>query len=89
MRRAASISLKGEPDLNAALRLPGALQAEDRSSDDLTALAASVLEQMVPLLEQLKAMRAREGEALAAILHGTLDRLAAATDERGRASPGD
>ena len=71
--------LKGEPDLNAALRLPGALQAEDRKDDDLSALAASVLEQMVPLLEQLKAMRAREGEALEAILRGTLDRLAAAT----------
>jgi uncharacterized protein (TIGR00255 family) len=71
--------VKGEPDLNAALRLPGALQAEDRGGDDLTALAASVLEQMTPLLEQLKAMRAREGEALEAILHGTLDRLAEAT----------
>ncbi len=71
--------LKGEPDLNAALRLPGALQAEDRSNTDLSALAASVLEQTVPLLEQLKAMRAREGEALEAILRGTLDRLAAAT----------
>ena len=34
---------------------------------------------MVPLLEQLKAMRAREGEALEAILRGTLDRLAEAT----------
>ena len=37
------------------------------------------MEQMAPLLEQLKAMRAREGEALEAILHGTLDRLAEAT----------
>jgi len=71
--------LIGEPDLNAALRLPGALQIEDRNNTDLTALAANVLEQMVPLLEQLKAMRAREGEALEAILRGTLDRLAAAT----------
>ncbi|MGO9325429.1 MAG: YicC/YloC family endoribonuclease [Terracidiphilus sp.] len=71
--------LKGEPDLNAALRLPGALQTEDRNNTDLNALAASVLEQTVPLLEQLKAMRAREGEALEAILRGTLDRLAVAT----------
>ncbi|MGA9061247.1 MAG: YicC/YloC family endoribonuclease [Terracidiphilus sp.] len=71
--------LRGEPDLNAVLRLPGALQAEDRDNGDLTALAASVLEQMVPLLEQLKAMRAREGEALETILRATLDRLAAAT----------
>lgn len=71
--------LKGEPDLNAALRLPGALQAEERGNDDLAVLATSVMEQMVPLLEQLKAMRSREGEALAAILHATLDRLAEAT----------
>jgi len=71
--------LKGEPDLNVALRLPGALQTEDRNNTDLSALAASVLEQTVPLLEQLKAMRAREGEALEAILRGTLDRLASAT----------
>jgi uncharacterized protein (TIGR00255 family) len=69
----------GKPDLNAALRLPGALQTDDRSGDDLAALAASVLEQMVPLLDQLKAMRAREGEAMEAVLRGTLDRLAAAT----------
>ena len=72
--------LKGEPDLNTALRLPGALQAEDRSGDDLAALEASVREQIVPLLEQLKTMRAREGEALEAILRGTLDRLAEATN---------
>jgi uncharacterized protein (TIGR00255 family) len=39
-----------------------------------------VLEQIVPLLDQLKIMRAREGEALEAILNGTLDRLAEATD---------
>lgn len=71
--------IKGEPDLNAALRLPGALQMEDRREDEQAALAASVLEQAVPLVEQLKAMRAREGEALESILNGTLDRLAAAT----------
>lgn len=71
--------LKGEPDLNAALRLPGALQGEDRGAADPALLSASVLEQMPALLEQLKAMRAREGEALAVILHETLDRLAEAT----------
>jgi uncharacterized protein (TIGR00255 family) len=79
--------LKGDPDLNAALRLPGALQGEERGNDDHAALAASVLEQMTPLVEQLKAMRTREGEALAAILHGTLDRLAAATASVGELRP--
>jgi uncharacterized protein (TIGR00255 family) len=71
--------LGGEPDLNAALRLPGALQGEDRGNNDLSGLATSVLEQMPALLEQLRAMRAREGESLEAVLHGTLDRLAEAT----------
>ncbi|MGA8779803.1 MAG: DUF1732 domain-containing protein, partial [Terracidiphilus sp.] len=51
----------------------------DRCNNDLSGLAANVLEQMPALLEQLKAMRAREGESLEAILHGTLDRLAEAT----------
>jgi uncharacterized protein (TIGR00255 family) len=73
-------NVKGEPDLNAALRLPGAFQTESRGEDDLAAIAASVAENVGPLLDQLKAMRAREGEALAAVLHGTLDRLAEATD---------
>ena len=70
--------LTGQPDLNAILRLPGALQADNRGDEELTALADSVRQQMEPLLEQLKTMRAREGEALEAILHGTLDRLAEA-----------
>ncbi len=72
--------VQGEPDLNAALRLPGAFQTESRGDDDLAAIAASAMEQIGPLLEQLKAMRAREGEALAAVLHATLDRLAVATE---------
>jgi uncharacterized protein (TIGR00255 family) len=72
--------LKGEPDLNAALRMPGALQAESRGDDDLAVLTESVMQQIGPLLKELNAMRAREGESLSAILHGTLDRLAEATD---------
>jgi len=39
-----------------------------------------VQREIAPLLEELKIMRAREGEALMAILHGTLDRLAEATE---------
>jgi len=71
--------LTGEPDLNAALRMPGALQSENRAEIDLTALDASVKQQIGSLISELKTMRAREGEALAAILRGTLDRLAEAT----------
>jgi uncharacterized protein (TIGR00255 family) len=70
----------GEPDLNAILRMPGALQSDNRGDEDLTALSASVLKEIAPLLKQLKTMRAREGESLEAILHATLDRLAEATN---------
>ncbi len=72
--------LTGGPDLNVALRLPGALQSESRGNGDeeLTALAASVREQIGPLLDNLKVMRAREGEALAGILYDSLGRLAEA-----------
>jgi uncharacterized protein (TIGR00255 family) len=69
-----------QPDLNAILRLPGALQSDSRGDDDQAALTESVQREIAPLLEELKIMRAREGEALMAILHGTLDRLAEATE---------
>jgi uncharacterized protein (TIGR00255 family) len=74
--------LGGQPDLNAVLRLPGALQNENHSNsdEDQTLLTESVQREIAPLLEQLKTMRAREGEALKEILEGTLDRLAEATE---------
>ena len=72
--------LGGQPDLNGILRLPGALSGESRGDEDLAPLAASVLEQMPQLVEELKTMRAREGDALEAILQATLDRLAEAVE---------
>jgi uncharacterized protein (TIGR00255 family) len=71
-----------QPDLNAILRLPGALQNDNRTNgdDDQAALVESVQLEIAPLLEELKIMRAREGEALVAILNGTLDRLAESTE---------
>ena len=74
--------LNGEPDLNAILRLPGALQSDGRASgeDDLAALADSVQKQIVPLLGELKSMRAREGESLEGILRASLNRLAEAVE---------
>jgi uncharacterized protein (TIGR00255 family) len=73
-------ALTGQPDLNAILRLPGALQADSRNNgdQDLAPLAESVQREIGPLLQQLKTMRAREGESLEAILHASLDRLAEA-----------
>jgi uncharacterized protein (TIGR00255 family) len=74
--------LFSELNLNSALCLPGALVSDNRSNNDgeMEAIATSVREQIVPLLGQLKTMRAREGEALEAILLSTLDRLAEATN---------
>ena len=72
--------LSCEPDLNAALRLPGALQAEQRGDEDMNVLAASVLEQVPSLLDQLKVMRAREGDSLKAILLDVLARLEEASN---------
>jgi uncharacterized protein (TIGR00255 family) len=72
--------LSGEVDLNAILRVPGAMQTETRADDDFAALAESVRHQIGPLLQQLKHMRAREGECLAQILKATLDKLTEATD---------
>jgi len=69
--------LKGEPDLNVALRMPGALQSEVRNNteEDVTALTESAVRVIGPLLEELKIMRAREGESLEAILRACLSRL--------------
>ncbi|MDR3724558.1 MAG: YicC family protein [Terracidiphilus sp.] len=71
--------LAGTPDLNAVFRLPGALQGDNRGDEDQEALAESVRTEIGPLLDDLKTMRAREGESLAAILNESLDRLAEAT----------
>ena len=81
--------LKGDPDLNVALRMPGALQAEVRSNldEDVTALSESVIREVGPLLEELKAMRAREGEALEANLRGSLARLSEAVDGVSKLRP--
>jgi uncharacterized protein (TIGR00255 family) len=72
--------LNGEPDLNAILKMPGALQGDNRGGDDSSILAESVRGQVAPLIHELKIMRAREGEALAEILNATLDRLTEATN---------
>jgi len=78
----AEFQMKGEPDLNVALRMPGALQAEARSNgeEDLAALSESAMREIGPLLAELKVMRAREGEALEANLRACLDRLAEAVE---------
>ena len=84
------LGLSQEPDLNIILRIPGVLggvfggagnsgasSSERREERDALneSLHASVLEHLDTLLDQLDAMRAAEGAALAAILREVLDQL--------------
>ena len=79
--------LAGDVDLNAILRLPGALQSDSRAEEELALLEASVRHQIGPLLDELKIMRAREGQALEEILNTTLDRLSEATNGAAELGP--
>ncbi|MCA1594480.1 MAG: YicC family protein [Acidobacteria bacterium] len=63
--------LSGEPDINVLARLPGALQA---ARDGITEETVRGIEQAVEqALDELEAMRRREGEALATEMHARLD----------------
>jgi uncharacterized protein (TIGR00255 family) len=65
--------LAGEPDINVLARLPGALQA---ARDGLSeAMLAGVEEALMQALDELEAMRTREGEALAAEMSARLDEI--------------
>jgi uncharacterized protein (TIGR00255 family) len=59
---AAEFSLTTEPDLNAVLRIPGALDAATLPADG--ALEASVLEKVEELLGRLNQMREEEGRGI-------------------------
>jgi uncharacterized protein (TIGR00255 family) len=59
---AAEFSLASEPDLNAVLRMPGALDAASLPADG--ALEASVLDKVAELLDRLNQMREEEGRGI-------------------------
>ncbi|HYN83777.1 MAG TPA: YicC/YloC family endoribonuclease [Pyrinomonadaceae bacterium] len=65
--------LAGEPDINVLARLPGALQAaRDGISEPMV---AGVMRALDAALDDLEAMRSREGEALAAEMGARLDEI--------------
>ncbi len=65
--------LSGEPDINVLARLPGAMQAaRDGISEEMMKGVESAVEEA---LDELEAMREREGAALAAEMHGRLDEI--------------
>ena len=59
---AAEFSLAAEPDLNAVLRMPGALDTASLPADG--ALEASVLNKVEELLDRLNQMREEEGRGI-------------------------
>jgi uncharacterized protein (TIGR00255 family) len=78
-------NLTGEPDINAILRMPGALTADNSTSaDDMQAVEAAVLAQIDGpdgAIAQLNQMRAQEGAALVAEMTAGMTRIAAAAEE--------
>jgi uncharacterized protein (TIGR00255 family) len=76
-------ALAGEPDINVLARIPGAIQtaqsarsnangASSEKADELTAVTMQALD---AALDELDAMRAREGEALAAEMRAHLSEI--------------
>jgi uncharacterized protein (TIGR00255 family) len=78
--------LKGEPDLNAILRVPGIFNGDSRSADrgseqESLAIEAAALAELSAGIDALNAMRAQEGSALASELVAGLDRLQKLVEE--------
>ncbi|HEX6466860.1 MAG TPA: YicC/YloC family endoribonuclease [Terriglobales bacterium] len=71
--------LTGEPDLNAVLRMPGALSTSTSLMNG--SFETVVLEQLDPLIEKLNHMREEEGRALERELRERMKRLLHANEE--------
>lgn len=66
-------SLTGEPDINVLARLPGAMQPMREGISE--EMIAGVEQALGEALDELEAMREREGAALAAEMNGRLDEI--------------
>ncbi|MGO8718488.1 MAG: YicC/YloC family endoribonuclease [Acidobacteriaceae bacterium] len=72
-----------QPDLNAALRLPGvwSMESPRPEEQEQTAIELAAAAALLPAIESLNAMRAQEGHALAEELERILSRLLEHVDE--------
>ncbi len=84
---AEEFGVSAEPDLNAVLKLPGALNAAE-DGDALAALEQQVTAALEQCIERLNSMREEEGQGAAAELRTRMTHLSSATHEvdqlRGR-----
>jgi uncharacterized protein (TIGR00255 family) len=74
--------IAAEPDLNAILKLPGALE-EGQGGDILAALESGIASSLDEAIRKLNEMRAEEGRSIARELRERLERLQQATTEVG------
>jgi uncharacterized protein (TIGR00255 family) len=79
-RLAEELKVSGEPDLNAALKLPGAIDASGASAGN-SELQTAVLAKVGELLGRLNDMRAEEGRGMERELRERLTRLEAGAAE--------
>jgi uncharacterized protein (TIGR00255 family) len=79
---AADSRINAEPDLNAILRMPGALNGSAGQFDE--SLESAVLKKIEECVAKLDEMRTEEGKSLERELKSVLDRLEKATAEVGK-----
>jgi uncharacterized protein (TIGR00255 family) len=79
-RMAEELGVSGEPDLNAALKLPGAMDASGEAAGD-EELQVAVLATVGDILCRLNEMRAEEGRGMERELRDRLSRLEAGAAE--------
>ena len=79
-RLAQELGISGDPDLNAALKIPGALDVSSAASDN-GELQAAVLAKVNDTLSRLNEMRAEEGRGMERELRERMSRLQAGAAE--------
>jgi uncharacterized protein (TIGR00255 family) len=84
---AARYALKDQPDLNAALRVPGMFGEVEEGEPDAE-LEATILGALADALKELNAFREREGGEIGQELRGHNSRIAAVADEIDRIRAG-
>jgi uncharacterized protein (TIGR00255 family) len=73
--------ISAEPDLNVALRMPGAMNANTSNAGMSEALQDAVLQELDAAVAKLNTMREQEGEAIAQELRDRVGRLSAAVEQ--------
>ena len=81
---AAEFSLATEPDLNAILRIPGALDTSSNSADE--EIESAVMAKATDVIDRLNLMREEEGRGIAKEFRDRMTHLAEAAQERATAS---